>query len=361
MFKLVRRRYLIISLIGAFFLGWLIFSRGSGKKETLVLAEVKKQDIRETISTSGVLTGAHQATLKFKSGGKLSYLNIKAGDTVFAGQTIAGLDSPSLTIALQQAENTLRDKQANAQMVEDNVKNHDTDETFTQKQQRTTAQVARDNAYEGVRAAQQALSDAALTAPFAGLVTQADFLPGQTISSADIITEVVDFSELLFQADVDESDITKVSVGQSAEVALNAYGDKVFTGKVTEIIPQTKSTSNGATVVTVKIRLDDQSIRPIAGLNGQATLIIGEKKNVLAVPQEALRDDNTVFEQTAQGLKRIKVVPGLKSDLEVEIESGLSEGMKVIKNPPANFTRNQNFFTGILRRFTPGVRMNGSR
>ncbi len=56
-------------------------------------------------------------------------------------------------------------------------------------------------------------------------------------------------------------------------------------------------------------------------------------KNVLAIPQEALKSDNTVLVQTPQGLKVVKVEPGFRSDTDVEIKSGLKEGDTVVLNP----------------------------
>ena len=348
--KLSRKKVaILIILILAVMLGFNFFGR---KKETpLQFTEVKKQDIKATVSSSGTLTGKNTVNLKFKSSGKLSYSNISPGDKVYAGQVIAGLDTQDLNIALQQAQNTLRDKQAIAEKAEDDVKDHSKDESFAQKVTRTTAQAARDSAFDGVKAAQRAFQDAVIVSPIEGIVTQAIQVTGQTVTGADLITQVVDTSAIYFDTDVDEADLNKVSLELNAEVILDAYPEQILKGTVDQILPQTKVTSSGATVITVRIKLDDFKLSFVNGLSGQASIISTEVKNALTIPQEALRDDNTVIIQSKDGLKPQKVTPGIRSDTDVEIKEGLIEDEKILLNPPSSGlpSRNSNPLQGFFR------------
>lgn len=334
-FKILRlsgkRVILLAGLILLIFLGFNLF--GQKKPDSLQFASVKKQDIKSIVSSSGSLTGKNAVDLKFKSSGKLAYLNIKAGDTVSKYQSIAGLDTTLLSIDLQQAQNTLRDKQATAEKVEDDVKDNEDDESYSQRQTRTTAQVARDNAYDDVKAARKALSEAHIYSPIAGIVTQAKYVAGQNVGASDVIAQIVDFSRIFFEAEIDEADISKISLNQKAEVSLDAYPDRIFEGEVWEIISQTKTTSQGATVVTVRINLGEETTQ-IQGLSGQATIILDEAKSALTIPLEALRDDNTVFVQNNQNFEPKIVVVGIKSDTDAEIKEGLEEREKVLLNPP---------------------------
>lgn len=335
-FKVLRKRLLtppiiVILIILLGLAGYFLLRPGP---KPLEYASVNRQDIKSVISASGILTGKETVNLKFKGAGKLAYLKVKTGDKVKKGQAIAGLDTQDLSITLQQALNTLRDKQAAAEKVLDDVKNHDTDETFAQKATRTTAEVARDNAYDAVRAAKRAFQDSVILSPINGIVTQqADLSPGQIVSSSDLIAQITNFSEILFSADPDEADITKVKLGQKAEVTLNAYGDKVFAGKVKEILPQVKTTASGATTVTLKISLVNPEIEPIYGLNGQASIIVSESPNALVIPQEALAGDNEVFVKKDKKIIKKQVTLGIRSDTDVEITAGLSENEEVVKNP----------------------------
>lgn len=355
-FKPARKRIVIlIILIILTIIGVNAFA--PKKQASLQFAQVKKQDIKSTISSSGNLTGKTVSNLKFKSSGKLAYINVSPGDKVFSGQVIAGLDTQDLSIKLQQAQNTLRDKQAIAEKAEDDVKDHSKDESFAQKVTRTTAQAARDSAFDALKEAQRAFQDAAIASPIAGLVTQAPINPGQVISASDLIAQVVDFSDVFFDSDIDEADIGKISLGQTSEVTLDAYPEKVFKGRINQIIPQTKTTSSGTTVITIKINLGTLDISLANGLSGQASIVLSEVKNTLTIPQEALREDNMVFIQTDKGLRSKKVEPGIKSDTDVEIKNGVSEHEKVLLNPPASggvFNQNRNPLGGIFRLFGGG-------
>ena len=308
---------------------------GLKKQPTLQFAEVKRQDIRSTVSSSGNLTGRSTANLKFKSSGKLSYINVKAGDIVTKGKVIAGLDTQELSIELQQAYNTLRDKQAAKDQAEDTVKGHDSDESFAQKVTRTTAEVAKDNAFDNVKVAQRAFQDAVLLNPIDGVVTQAIQTAGQTVSTTDLIAQIVDTSSIYFDTDIDEADISKIAVGTPTEVNLDAYPDKTFKGFVDQITPQTKTTSSGATVVTVRIIMDNPELVFVNGLSGQSQVIYQTSLNTLTIPQEGLRDDKTVVVSENNKLVEKKVETGISSDIDVEIKKGLAEGDKVLLNPPS--------------------------
>lgn len=139
-------------------------------------------------------------------------------------------------------------------------------------------------------------------------------------------------------------------------MTLDSYPEKVFKGTVDQILPQTKTTSSGATVITAKIRLNDPKFTFINGLGGQASVITSEQKDALTIPQEALREDNSVVLQTPTGIQPKKVTPGIKSDTDVEIKEGLIENDKVLLNPPPTGfpQRNNNPLQGFFRSFSGG-------
>ena len=333
-----RRKLIILVIFILLASGGFVFAQRSRQKP-IEYTEVKKQDIISTVSASGTLNGKNTANLHFKGSGKLAYLNIKTGDQVFAGQIIAGLDSQDLAVNLQVAQNNLRDKQATLDKILDDIHlfqygNGSTiGETEAQRATRTTAEVAKDNAYDSVRTAQRAFEDTTLISPIAGIVTKADFLAGQVVSPTDIIAQVIDDKELYFDSEVDESDISKITLGQQAIITLNTHPDKKFPGAVFEIKPITKTATSGATVVIVRILLDSTNITFIANLNGQAEIGVDKAKAVLSIPQDSLVDEKYVYIQDGKGYKKIAVKTGIQSDTEIEIKEGLSENQKVVKNP----------------------------
>lgn len=334
-FKPSKKKIIIlVVLIIIILLGYNYFLKP--KPPTLEFAEVQRQTIESVVSSSGILTGKEVVNLKFKSSGKIAYMNVKVGDDVLAYQSIAGLDTKLLAIDLQQAQNTLRDKQAAAEKAEDDVKDHSKDESFTQKVTRTTAQAARDSAYDGVKSAQEALNEANLYTPLGGIVTQAPFVAGQNVSAADVIVQIANISTIYFDTEIDEADIGKVQLGQLAKIKLDATPDEGYQGVVDQIIPQTITTESGATVILVRIKLENSPKNFINGLSGESQIIVSRSENTLSIPLEALREDNMVVLQSKQGLKEVKVKSGIQSDTDIEIKEGLAEGEKILINPPAN-------------------------
>lgn len=295
---------------------------------------VGSSDIRETVSTSGILTGKAVADLKFPFSGKLIYLGVAPGDTVVKGQVIARLDATTLNSTYQTALNTRRSTQAAVDNTHDQVKDHSGDETFAQKAARTAAEAANDSAYDAVLSAQKALRDAVIYSPIAGIVSdQAQVTVGQNISLTDLMAQIVDFSDKQFWADIDESDIGKIEIGQKAEVTLNAYGDRVFKGTVFEIVPQAKTSSDGATVVTVKILLEEKDLKAVNGLNGQVSIITAEKQSVITVPQSAIVGEDEIYVKRNGKPEKIKLEIGLRSDIDAEVISGLNTGDEIVTNP----------------------------
>lgn len=341
--NLTRKKLIIFGIIIALLaFGFISFSNNQTKQ--LEFATVEKQDIRQEISAAGKLTGQNIINLSFQASGKLIFLNVKEGDKVAAGQILAGLQNTAESVAFQQAKNNLRDKQASVDKVLDDIHlfqygqggfaNVNTEnETMTQKQLRTTAEVARDNAADSLKVTQKNLSDTYITSPLSGIITSSPFVVGQVVGSSDTIIELADLSSLVFEAEVDETDSGKLNLGMAVEVTLDAYPNRIFSGTLDQISLKTKSLSSGATVVIAKVKFTDVNILFIDGLSGQASFILSEAKNSLSIPVEAMKDDNTVVIKTEKGTEERKVTKGISSDTDIEIKDGLDEDDKVVLNP----------------------------
>ena len=304
-------------------------------EEQILTAEVKSGDVKSIISASGTLEGTDSADLRFKISGRLVNITVKAGERVEKGDLIASLDTQDLSIALQQAQNNFTAKDATAKRVEDDVKDNEDDENHTQKEERVAAQTARDNAYDSIKAARRAFQDANIYAPLSGIVTKADPNAGQNVSPSDVIAQIVDQSEYVFEAEVDESDLGQIKMGQPASISLNSYPDQTFEARVSEITPSTQSTDSGATVVIVKLSLGRPEINFVSGLNGQADIITNQVQNVTVIPLDALMENNEVYVKKGESYEKVQIETGLQSDLEVEVKSGLATGDWVVTNPSA--------------------------
>ncbi len=327
--KLAKKKLLtIVTILGLIFI-WLILKKPSPKVETF---KVARGNIVETISSSGKVDADQKADLTFQSGGRVVWVGVKKGDKVVKWQGIASLDTVALNAVYQQALNNYRALEAAAQKAEDDVKNHAADETFAQKATRMAAQVARDNAYDSVKAAEQALKFAVIVAPFDGIITQANpAYPGINVTPVSAIYSIVNPKTLYFSTEVNEIDVAKIKVGQKVKLTLDAFPEVEFESTVERIDFASVITSTGGTAYKVKINLAKDRDREFRlGMNGDAEIIISSLENVLFVPPEAVVESNEgnfvwVVESNKK-VRKTKVETGASSLDRVEIKSGLKEG-----------------------------------
>jgi membrane fusion protein, macrolide-specific efflux system len=330
--KIITRRNIVIALVIGAIIGGIAWNRNraavkSSQIETVI---AERRDVKKTIIWSGSIKADKQATLNFPAPGKLAYLNVEVGDRVNKWQALAGMDTGDLRAAERAALYRYQSADANAKLVEDQVKNHAADESFTQKNERIAAQTARDIAYDTWLTAKRSLTDSNLFAPFAGVITASTVSsPGDTISVTDGIT-LVDPGSLYFEIEVDESDLDKIQSGATVTINLDAYPNKEFKGTVGDTNFISSLSSTGATVFTAKVRFDPGDIGMLrVGMNGDGEIILAEVNNVLALPIDSVVGGYVSLADKDK--TRVQVETGIEGDEFVEIKTGLSEGQAVLK------------------------------
>jgi HlyD family secretion protein len=189
-----------------------------------------------------------------------------------------------------------------------------------------------------VAAAQATLNMAHLTAPFAGTITQVDIKPGDTASPTAPAFQLDDLSHLFVDIDVSEVDIDRVKIGQPVTLTLDAIQGSEFDGAVSDIAPVgTASTGSVNFTVTVEIKDQSQQIRP--GMTAAANISVNQLKNVLLVPNKAIRTQNgkRIVYVIRSGLPtQIEITLGASSNTTSEVASGdIHAGDQIILNPPA--------------------------
>ncbi len=315
---------IVLVLVGVGIWRWQAGKAASTKPQTTYT--VTKGDITEVVLASGKVTATKVVTLNFPAAGKLAYVNVKPGDEVTQYQALAGMDTSQLDIVVRDNYYRYLAAEANAKLIEDEVKGHATDENFSQKAARISAQTTRDIAYDNWLVAQKDLQDANLWAPFAGVVTQSTVsAAGDRITPADVIT-VVDPASMYFEAEVDETDIAKIKTGQVVELTWDALHAKTL-GKITQVGFVSRTSDSGGNVYPIRIQLPATLLPQIKiGFNGDVRITIAQAKNTLVLPLEAVADNQVT---KADGSK-VKVETGLVGETEVEIKSGLHERDTVV-------------------------------
>ncbi|MFL5716553.1 MAG: efflux RND transporter periplasmic adaptor subunit [Chloroflexota bacterium] len=283
---------------------------------------------------------AHLATDSDAANGSTTWtvteVKAKVGDTVKKGDVLARADTTDLkrqladaTTAIDTAKISLRAAKANLSDAED------ADVTAQIRQ----AKIAVNNAETQLSDARKTHGDlveqiklATLTAPIDGIVTAVNVVTGLDAPSGDAI--VIDATTFQITADVVESDLASMAVGQTAAVRIAAV-DADVTGTVTAIAPTAVGDTSGNVVsyaVTVSLAEVPATVR--AGMTADVTITTAAATNVLNVPAAALRGakgDYTVLIMGADGTPTPQAVEvGLVTNTTAEIKSGLTEGQAVV-------------------------------
>jgi len=265
---------------------------------------------------------------------RVTVVKANVGDRVKKGQVLAVAANPDLDTAIATATNDVAS--AEIQLATANDAYTAATTTATQRQTQTGLL----NARNGLTNAESALAELkderahnALIAPADAIVTAVNVTRGQDAPA----TEAIDLSSVAFEvtADVVETDVSSVQVGQTASVTVAAINADL-TGSVSAIAPVAlaSSSSNGVVsyAVTVKLNAPPPTLRP--GMTASVTITTASASGVLAVPAAAIRgtsDNYSVLVMTAAGTPQAQpVTVGLMTSSLVEIKSGLSAGDVVV-------------------------------
>jgi membrane fusion protein, macrolide-specific efflux system len=266
----------------------------------------------------------------------VSDVKVKVGDTVKAGQVLATADTKDLKRQLAEAKIALDSAKIGLRAAKATLSDANTAAVTAQIRQ---AKIGVNNAETQVSTATTALADlqtqinlATLKAPIAGIVTTVNVVKGLEAPSGDAI--VIDASTFDVTADVVESDLASMAVGQTATVAIGAV-DASVTGKVTAIAPTAVGSTTGSVVsYAVTVSLQDVPATVRAGMTADVTITIATATNVMTVPAAALRGtagNYSVLILGADGTPTAQPVEvGLITNTTAEIKSGLSDGQEVV-------------------------------
>jgi RND family efflux transporter MFP subunit len=312
---------LIILLVVGFFARRTFFPSTNGLKK----AVVERGTVRQELILSGEVAATEHAKLTFQSSGELDWLGVSEGDEVKKGQLLAKLDTQVLNHAFEQAKSNLRYYQAVVDRVHDDVKGNDEDETFTQKETRTQAEVNKDNAYEAYLTAQKNLANASLRAPFNGVVTSIAH-PYSNVNTflTESQIEIVNPVTIYFDVAADQNEVNEISVGQKVAVVLDSFSDKELEGEVQYISLTPKVGEVGANYkVKVLFSSDIANAYKIRiGMTGDAKFVLSQKESVLYIPPQFVKSDLAgKYLKLGTSNNKTFIETGLEGDDRIEIKS----------------------------------------
>ena len=263
------------------------------------------------VSSIASASFAYQAerTLTAQSSGTVSAINVQEGSTVEKDAILLQLTGDDLTEAIQSASETLQSAQISMENMQDTMSNY------------------------------------TITAPISGTIIEKDAKQGDAMTSGTTLCIIYDLSYLEMQINVDELQISSLTVGQKVQITADAVQSKTYIGTVTRV--SMKGTANGGTTTyPVTIQLDDiDGLRP--GMNANAEIVVAEANNVLTVPNAAIvRGDYVLVTQDSpsasnadetmtapDGYVYVPVQTGVSDDDYTEITSGLKDSDTIAYDP----------------------------
>jgi HlyD family secretion protein len=313
------------------------------------------------LTGSGYVVAQRKAAVASKATGRLVYLGVVEGDKVKKGEIIAKIDNSDIEADLAEAKANL---ELNKASLDDAKKNYERQKALfkTGAVAQNTLDDAETNynkilasidvAKARVQQEQVALENTLIRAPFDGtvLTKNADVgemvVPmGAGVNARAAVVTIADMSSLQVEADVSESNIEKVTVGQPCQVSLDAYPDIYYQGHVAKIIP-TADRSKGTVTVKVAFNRYDNRVLPemsakIVFLQNKEKRDVSNEKPVLVIPSSALTTRNgkqVVFMVKDGKAVEVPIQTGSTYGEFIQINSGLNAGDQIIDNINKNIT-----------------------
>lgn len=290
-------------------------------------------DLIKSISITGSIESQTTVNLTFQSGGTVNYLGAKEGDVVYKGQAIVSLDKQKLEATFRQAEQDFTAAKAASEQYYSN--NTNATESYDQKVKRTALDATQNKAYDQMVRAQKDLTDSTLYSPIEGILTKAGVKNvGVNITAATVFT-ITDPNSLDFKMDIDEADIGNVKIGQDVNIILDSYPNETLHVKLDSIDFVTHTTSTGGDAYTIKGNLttDNKDYKYRIGMNGNAEIILDQRKDVVYIPLSSIFDNNKVYVKRGNKYESRILKLGLENDTDIQVLTGIQKNEEIVLDP----------------------------
>ncbi len=390
-----RRLYIIVAVVVVIVLAagiTAVAKSGGTKIDPSKLSKVEQGDLAKSVVATGKIEPITKVEIKSKASGIVKRYLKDAGQMVKTGDVLVELDKEEIQARVREAKAALEAAEANLRASEADMERAKVDaigpdvpllqrayeraqkmagegvvsqsaldeaqrayELALNKQKMAQASLTISKAKQAQARAQVAQSRAALErneeeyrnstilAPMDGLILSRNVEVGDAVSSilvlgssATLVMTVGDTHEVFVKGKVDESDIGKVYLGQTARIKVESFKDKTFDGKVTKISPMGVEKDN-VTTFEVRVSITNPGGELKAAMTANAEIILEEHKNVLYIPEGALiydKDKKASVEvpdtKAPEGKRKVPVTVGISNGSKTELLSGLKKDDKVI-------------------------------
>lgn len=327
-----RWKWLVLLAIVAIAIGYWGYQKTHPQKEELSFIHPERGALVKTIEVPGTVTAKEYARMRFAAGGKITKLGFKEGDWVKKGQTIATIDQRSLQKNLEKSLLSYSKERLDWDQTLDNTKDRTLDTEENRSKQKSQLDLT--DTVLDVELSDIAITNSVLSAPFDGvLISTPTNVVGVNLLTTDIF-ELINPSTLYFQAQIDELDIGQIATSQEAKIDLDAFPDETFPSYVKSISFKSEQTST-STVFLIELPLTANDLSKFRlGLNGDATITLQTKENVLSIPVETtINRDDKIFVKVKSGENETtekEIQTGMETEERIEVVSGLTENDEIV-------------------------------
>lgn len=334
---------IIITLLVIGFIGYKLYSnKAKNEQEVAIVAQknhsvavrvasVTKENIADLFTANGTFIAEQDLNVAAEMGGQIIKIYVKEGDVVSAGQTLAQVKADAINVGLTQAKAVLENAQNEVQRFENAFKTGG-----VTQQQLDQVRLQLKNAQANYNSVQVNSGYTLVKSKINGIVSSKSVEEGSFVGAGTTIFNVVNINNLKLKVFVDENQISKIKVGQTAQITPSVGGNTVE-GKVTFVAPK----SNGSLKFPVEISVSNKDKTLKAGMYATAKFASLSNQEVLTlvVPREAFVgsvSQNKIFKVEGGKAKLINVKSGRNFGEKVEILEGLSENDQVVTSGQIN-------------------------
>ncbi|MEN6311449.1 MAG: efflux RND transporter periplasmic adaptor subunit, partial [Acidobacteriota bacterium] len=312
--KVVWIAIILVVVVGTV-LGVTLLKKGKNGDVRYRKEAVGRGDIQSLVVTTGTLNPIELVDVGSQVSGKIVKLNVDYNSTVKKGDIVAELDLENLQMKIQQNEASYKSRVAaleQSRVSLANLKNkYDRamslfDKKLVSIEDKETAEANYLDAKASVTSAEASLAQAKISldlskvdlsyavirSPVDGIVITRKVSVGQTIQAsmtAPVLFQVAtDLTKMKVECSVDEADIGKVKEGQKVQFTVEAFPSDTFTGVVQQVRFAATTTSNVVTYTTV-VNVENPQLKLRPGMTATVSIIVGDAKNVIRVPNSSLR------------------------------------------------------------------------
>ena len=348
---------LALTIVGIYGLLQVV-PEGKGRKSSVVQTDTASlRDLKSVIPATGEVLPLLSSIVKSEISGRITRIAVKEGDSVQRGEVLVELDRVSLETRVREAE---RSFEADRLRLERSKRNYERlNELYAKKfvgekefldaeTDFRLSELKLEIAQARLEDAEEDLSKTVITAPHEGILTLLNVTDGQVISGAtsvsngtDLLT-IAQLSELYMEANINEVDVERLFVGQSAYLRFDAIPDFEVEGRIDVIAPSARRDGNVRVFpIEVVFEVADKRVRP--GISATVEVPIASVEGVVSVLISGVfteEQSSHVYLKTATGWERRKVEVGINDLQYVEIKNGLDADDAIALSRPPSFRNN---------------------